>query len=198
MKHVHRFIVPGLLTLAVACTGAPDTPDTAGQTPRATVAATTDHVVYGDAFGGGWEHWSWETNYVNLASSGYYTGTNSAQVSLKAYGAFSPRFNGAAFSTTEYKNLNFYAYNASGSTRLKVMVYKDDATISGSTEVQTTLNSWKGFSIPWSQVGNPVTVKRIAFQELSGSGSEFYFDEIKLGAATATNPPPAPPPASHL
>jgi hypothetical protein len=198
MQHVRRFIAPGLLALAVACTGTPDTPAVTAppQTPRANVAATTDHVVYSDAFGGGWEHWSWETNYVNLASPGYYAGSKSAQVSMKAYGAFSPRFNGTAFSTTEYKSLNFFVYNASGSTRLKVMVYKDDATISGSIEVQTALNTWKGFSIPWSQVGNPATVKRIAFQELSGSSSEFYFDEIKLSAATATNPPPTPPATS--
>jgi endoglucanase len=155
-------------------------------------AAASSYTIYDNALANNWQDWSWAQNFVDLASSGYYSADKGVHASLTAWGAFSPRYSGSALSTLDYSGLSFKVYHAGGGQRLRVQVYTGDTVAAGSSVVTLTPNSWQSVTLTWAQLGNPNSVKRLVFQDDTGSGTNIYLDDIVLLAGSVVTPNPIP------
>jgi hypothetical protein len=151
-------------------------------------------VVYDDALTGGWQDWSWETNYRYLDCPCPQSGSRSMQANFKAWGGLSLRKD-VAVNTRDYTGLNFGVYGVKGNPKIKILIYCDDMTITGSTSMTVSTGTWKDVSLTWAQLGNPIEVKRIAFQNDSNqNGSEILVDNLNFATGQDGSPTPEPTP----
>ncbi len=180
------YVASLLLCLAVFAACTQSTPNQNDITPNQDDITPTasSYTIYNDALAANWQNWNWNQQSVDLASTGHYSGTKGIRAVLNAYGGFSVRYGGTALATSNYSGLSFKVFQQGRGSKLEVLVYQDDDTVFGKTVITLQAKTWQSVTLSWSQLGNPSKIKRIAFKDGSGSGLEFYLDDIVLTAGT--------------
>jgi hypothetical protein len=151
-------------------------------------------VIFDDTLASGWQDWSWETNDRYLDCDCPQRGSRAVQANFKAWGGLSFRHE-TALTTSDYSGLSFGIYGVKGNTSITVLAYSDDTTVAGSTTISATTGAWQDVTLLWSQLGDPVQLKRIAFQNNSAQNdSEILIDSLTLNSSGNPTPEPAPEP----
>jgi hypothetical protein len=151
-----------------------------------------EQIIFDDALAGGWQDWSWGTNYHYLDCDCPQSGSRAVQANFKGWGGLSLRHE-TGFQTSDYSGISFGLYGVKGNTSISVLAYSDDTTVAGSTTLSVTSGAWQDFTVLWTDLGNPGRIKRIAFQNNSEQNdSEILIDNLRLGAHSST-PTPTPP-----
>ena len=140
-------------------------------------------VIYDDTLGENWENWSWSGIFDLSATSPVHEGIRSINVTLEAWGGFSPSLSDGSdpIDTFDYKEIRFWIHG--GSTDKEVNFYTQDESGQSSNTVTITAvaGSWTEITISLDQLGNPSTIKRLNFFNNSGSGlTPFTLDDIRL------------------
>jgi Glycoside hydrolase family 44 len=148
----------------------------------------TNTIVYEDAFGTGWENWSWSST-LTPDTSRKYSGASSLAVKYSAAWAGVSFRAAAPINTSGYTKLQFAVYGITGSGNMSVYVQTTDAG-AASTQIAftPTINSWKLVEIPLSSFGNPSQIARISIMDQTGKiQPAFNLDKVQL---VGTTPPP--------
>jgi hypothetical protein len=186
MRHSRMIFIGAVLFLLAACS----------QTTTAPLSANANALtIFDDTLTSGWQDWSWETNYRYLDCDCPQSGNKAIQANFKAWGGLSLR-NDTALNTSDYGGISFGVYSVKGNTRIKLMAYSDDTTVTGTAVIAATTGAWKDFTVSWSQLSNPSQIRRIAFQNNSEQNdSEILIDNLSLTAESGGNPSPEPAPS---
>ncbi len=158
-----------------------------------TTACPTGTVIYDDALAAGWEDWSWSStrNYANTAP--VQTGFNSIWVDYTGWGGLSLR-QATPITTNANTVLKFWVYSAAVNNMLFYIQTDDSSPQPASYAFTTSANQWKEITVNMAQMGNPATIKRLNFQNNSGSNITAFFDQIRTetGAQADTQAPTVP------
>ena len=157
--------------------------------PTHGVRAAADLPVYADALASGWQDWSWDTT-VNLANAvPVYSGTASiAATYTSAWGGLYLHANSADISA--YDTLQFWLHGGTaGGQRISVGL-----NFSGSVhQVIATAGTWQKISIPLSELGSPIAVTALVWQDSTGGTQPtFYLDDVAFVDSGTVVPPPPP------
>jgi hypothetical protein len=147
-------------------------------------------TIYSDALASDWDNWSWDAVIDLAGTSPVRVGTRAANVTLAAWGAFSPRRD-TAIDTYGYAALKFWVHGGTGSNQV-IRIYTQDESGSESTAVNVTAvaNSWTEITVTLEALGNPATIQRLNFFNSSSSAlTTITFDEIRLMPGTTCSPP---------
>ncbi|MDW8396638.1 MAG: hypothetical protein RMM31_10400, partial [Anaerolineae bacterium] len=164
--------------------------------PRTGPTQEGGYVIYSDMLAEGWENWSWNTQ-VNLGSrEPVLIGSRSIEAQTKPGGGLSLR-SPITLDGRSYGGIVFRIYGGeTRARRLQLFLHLSDesGTETPSFIFDVAPRRWLTFNVPLSQLGNPATIKRVNFQDLSGaSQTTFYVDEIELIPAREAPPPPQTP-----
>lgn len=138
--------------------------------------------IYIDSLAADWANWSWSST-VSLNETVIKRGTASIKVTANAgWSALSLR-KGTALSTSGYSKITFWVHGGTGSNK-SIKVYASTADSSGDTVgkiITATVNTWTAITVNFSEMGNPASIKRLNFQNNSGTAQPaVYFDDIKM------------------
>ncbi|PAW76234.1 MAG: hypothetical protein B9S32_16020 [Verrucomicrobia bacterium Tous-C9LFEB] len=155
-------------------------------------AIAQNMVVYDEALQNGWQPFGWATiNYAN--ASPVHSGSTSISVTDSTTTAQALYIHHLAFPSTPYQSLTFWIYpTTAGTNRLKVQA---TLTLQAQTPVYLSftagqINQWQQITIPLSNlgVGDKTTFDGFWIQNVSGSPTTFYVDDIALVYAPPPNP----------
>lgn len=151
-------------------------------------ASPNDLLVYGDALGATWQNWSWSTTVNPANTSPVKAGTNSLAAQITAgWGGLSLR-NDVTLATASYPGgVQFWVYGSGAALRFTTQS-EDGSGESPAYAFSPAANVWSLVTLTWAQLGNPTQVKRMTWQDGTGSPQTFYLDDVKFLAGT---PPPA-------
>lgn len=162
-------------------------------TPKPELSSeANNYTIYNNALANNWQNWSWNQGSIDFASTTYASSPRGIKAVLNTWGGFSLRYDGRALATSNYAGLQFKVYTQGTSKRIKVHVYQNDSTNFATKIMTVKANTWQTVNLPWSQLGNPSSIKRIAIQDDSGSGATLYFDDIILVNKSTPAPTPTP------
>ena len=109
-------------------------------------------------------------------------GTKSISTTFTAGWAALSLDKGTAQSTSGYTSVKFWVHG--GTTTRNLTFYTQTADSSGnspSVAFTATANTWTEITVPMSSLGNPSVIKRINFQDSTGSSKPaMYVDDIRL------------------
>ena len=140
-------------------------------------------VIYDDALGENWQNWSWSGTFDLAATSPVHEGARSVNVTLDAWGGFSPALSESseAIDTSGYKGISFWIHGGSAGKNLEFSTEDEGGQSSNAVVITAATGTWIQMSISMDQLGNPLTIKRLNFFNNSGSGlSMFTLDDIRL------------------
>ena len=146
-------------------------------------------VIYDDTLGGNWQNWSWSGTFDLMATTPVHEGARSINVTLDAWGGFSPSLStNDPIDTSGYKEISFWIHG--GNSGKNIDFYTEDGSSQKSNTVVITAvaNTWSLISISLDQLGNPSSIKRLNFFNNSSTGmSMFTLDDIRLVPESDTN-----------
>ncbi len=152
-------------------------------------ATSSDLLVYGDAIGASWQNWSWNTNVNPANPNPVKAGANSLSVQITAgWGGLSLRNDGAISPASYPGGIQFWFYGNGQAVQFYTQD-SDGGTSSPNVAVTPAAATWTLVTVTWAQLGNPAAVKRLNWQDGSGSPQTFYLDDVKF--ISGTPPPPA-------
>lgn len=140
-------------------------------------------AIYTDALASDWANWSWDTA-VNLANtSPVQSGSHSVAATANAgWSALSFR-KGTALATAGYSRVSFWVHGGSGANKaMRFYTSTGDGSGNSSTvNFTATAGQWNQITVSLSALGNPASIKRLYFQNASGSAQgTIYIDNVRL------------------
>ena len=152
-------------------------------------ATTSDLLIYGDALNAQWASWSWGL----AAGSPNVNNTNPKKVGTKSmattmsadWGGLSLRSENSIDPAGYPGGIRFWI-RANRAAKLQVYVQPtDDGPASPAKPLDLPANTWQQYTVSWADLGNPVSVKRLTFQDRglrNGQNYTFYVDDLKFRA----------------
>lgn len=132
--------------------------------------------IFVDAFGAGFESWSWGGNYV-ASEEQKIMGTHGLQANMtgNSWGALSLH-HGAGLNLADYTTVSFWVRGGASEGSFRFMI--------NWAETQTVIvpaNVWTRFSFPLSTWKNSgINVLNDIIWQVEGDGQSFYFDNVIL------------------
>ena len=155
--------------------------------------APGDVVVYGDALGGGWSDWSWDTAVALDVPSPARSGAASMAVTFTAawgglYLHVAPSLVG-----TSFHSLRFAIHGGSaGGQKARVMLADGGGELGPAVAVGALAGEWTEVEVPLGDLGGPAEISGLVLQDTSGGAQPvLYLDEVVLVAGSS---PPSPTP----
>ncbi len=140
-------------------------------------------VIYNDALGANWQNWSWSGTFNLSATTPVHSGDNSINITLDAWGGFSPALSTASdpIDTAGYEKISFWINGGSANRKIDFFTEDEDGQNSSTAVINAKAGLWTQVDISMDQLGNPSTIKRLNFFNNSGSKlSMFTLDDISL------------------
>lgn len=146
------------------------------------LSAQADTIVYDDALAGGWQNWSWNSA-VDFANSTPARGARAIAVTFQQGWAGLSLRSDSPLNGADYSAVTFWAHG--GATGERTVYFYIQQTDGGNETPKQQLtipaSTWTQFTVPLSALGNPATIKRLNWQEGTGSAQPtFYVDDIRL------------------
>jgi Glycoside hydrolase family 44/Secretion system C-terminal sorting domain len=142
--------------------------------------------IYQDALATNWSDYSFSTTVNFNSTTRVKNGTKSISAQYTGgFGGLSLR-RSSALNTSGITSIRFWAYGASGGSRVRVYTQPSDAGAE-STPKSLTLaaGGWTQYTVPLNQLGNPANIQRITIQNAtSGTQSVYYIDDLELVGAS--------------
>ena len=148
-------------------------------------------TIYGDALADGWSNWSWGATIDFSGTSPVRVGTHAANVTLAAWGGFSPRKR-TAVDTYGYAALKFWVHGGTGSDKVLTVFTQttDEGGVSPVVEVTATANTWTEITVSLDSLGNPASIKRLNLSNNTPRALPMVtLDDIRLEPASSSDPP---------
>ncbi len=151
----------------------------------------SDIEIYNDSLAAGWQNWSWNST-IDFANSNPARGTASIAVTYnQGWAGFSLRYD-APLTGSDYSAITFWAHGGNAGQRTVYFFIHQTDSGSQTPSYQLTIpaGTWTQFTIPLSELGNPLTIKRLNWQEgTGGPQSTFYLDDIRLVGSSGSGTP---------
>ena len=146
------------------------------------LSAQADTIVYDDALADDWQNWSWNST-VDFANSTPARGARAIAVTFQQGWAGLSLRSESPPNGADYSAVTFWAHG--GTTGERTVYFYIQQTDGGNETPKQQLTipagTWTPFTVPLSSLGNPATIKRLNWQEGTGSAQPtFYVDDIRL------------------
>lgn len=149
-------------------------------TPVGSVTATKTfglkHVIYDDALRNSWTNTSYSTQSLDLASTtNVRRGASAINVLHNAWSAVRFRLV-AKFAAAGYSMVKLSMYGGAGTEGKKVRI--SVTPTAGTYDLILREGKWTDYQVPLINIGNPVSIEYITFQEFSGFKSPIIIDDV--------------------
>jgi len=146
-------------------------------------------IIYDDSLGENWQDWSWDATVYLSGNLPVHAGSHGADVTLSAWGGFSPSLsNGAeSISTSVYRDLRFWVHGGSTTKQIDIFTQDENDQSSNTVTITAEAGTWSFVAVSLESLGNPANIRRVNFFNNSNSSlSLFTLDEIQLFPKTTT------------
>ena len=133
------------------------------------------YAIYEDAILNGWSNWGWGSTADFANTANVRDGNNAAKMTFTGgWGAL--KFAGSTVPTDKFSEITFSIYGLAGTEGKKLNVVANSGT---PHEIVLKEGIWTEYKLTKTELGNPVTITALMFQETGWSGS-VYLDHIGL------------------
>ena len=183
-----------------SCTGTGDCEVTmsSDRSVSATFRSNTSQevVIYDDTLAENWQNWSWLGSFDLSATSPVHSGDYSVNVTLNAWGGFSPALSIYAdpIDTCGYKEISFWIHGGNENKTVDFFTQDEGEESSNTVVVTAIAGTWTKINVSMDQLGNPLTIARLNFVNNTSSAlTMFTLDDISLVPEPAVEPDPPRP-----
>jgi hypothetical protein len=150
---------------------------------------TADTPIYSDTLAAGWDDWSWDMTRNLAAGMPVHGGSAAISVHFDKPWAGLYLHADPAIALAGYTHLHFWLHGGSGGgQKITIMANQNNAA---TVEVTATANQWTEQSVALADLGSPVSLSDIFWQDATGGAQPtFYLDDIGL-TLSGEPPPPA-------